>query len=62
MIKNNINDINYDEAFHDYRLALAWVQSEGGNPLTSLMEHGYPEAVAIHIINEYTERYESKIK
>ena len=58
MNNNKIDDIDYDTAFHDYRLALAWVQSEGGNPLTSLMEHGYTEAVARHIINEYIERYQ----
>lgn len=48
-----IFESNIDEALHDYKIALAWVQSEGGNPVTAMMEQGYTEKEAMFIHDLY---------
>jgi hypothetical protein len=47
---------NIDEAMYDYKIALAWTQSEGGNPVVSMMEQGYTEKEAIFIHDLYLSR------
>lgn len=49
--------VDIEEAFHDFKLVLASIEIYGGNVITSLMEHGYTEAVARYIIDKYYERY-----
>jgi len=57
-VKENrmITDDNFDEAMHDYKLVLAYVQSEGGNPIVGMMEHGYTEEESRYIADEYLKR------
>jgi len=45
----------YEEAMHDYKLVLACIQVEGGNPIISMMEQGYTESVARYIADQYAE-------
>lgn len=46
---------NLDEAMHDCKLALAWVQLEGGNPVVALMDCGYTYEEAVFIYDKYLE-------
>jgi len=51
-----ITEKNIDEAMHEYKLALAWVQAEGGNPVNSMMEFGYTYKEAVFIHDKYLRR------
>ena len=50
-----ITENNLDEAIQDYKIVLAWVQSEGGNPIVGMMEHGYSEQEAKFIADKFLE-------
>ena len=48
-----MRDYCEEDAMHDYKLVVASMAIEGGNPIVSMMEQGYTESIARYIADKY---------